>query len=100
MVAGSRVACYRRKGRHGSVLRVYVKGTGCEIRRASAAGREIFACIIPPDPAFSAWQTEMSPMLEKDLRALIHDLRNRIAPIRNAAYLLRLRAGSDTQVRD
>jgi CheY-like chemotaxis protein len=42
----------------------------------------------------------MSSMLEKDLRVLIHDLRNRIAPIRNAAYFLRLRAGSDTQVRD
>jgi CheY-like chemotaxis protein len=39
-------------------------------------------------------------MLEKDLRVLIHDLRNRIAPIRNATYLMRLRAGSDTQLRD
>ena len=39
-------------------------------------------------------------MLEKDLRVLIHDLRNRIAPIRNAAYLMRLRAGSDAQLRD
>jgi CheY-like chemotaxis protein len=42
----------------------------------------------------------MSSMLEKDLRVLIHDLRNRIAPIRNAAYLLRLRAGPDAQLRD
>src|SRR3954462_4516792 len=39
-------------------------------------------------------------MLEKDLRVLIHDLRNRIAPIRNATYLLQLRAGTDPQLRD
>jgi len=39
-------------------------------------------------------------MLEKDLRVLVHDLRNRIAPIRNATYLMRLRAGSDAQLRD
>jgi len=39
-------------------------------------------------------------MLEKDLRVLIHDLRNRIAPIRNATYLMRLRAGTDEQLRD
>ena len=39
-------------------------------------------------------------MLEKDLRVLIHDLRNRIAPIRNATYLMRLRAGADEQLRD
>lgn len=37
-------------------------------------------------------------MLDKDLRVLIHDLRNRIAPIRNAAYLMRLRAGEDRQL--
>lgn len=35
----------------------------------------------------------------KDLRVLIHDLRNRIAPIRNAAYLIRLRGGQDPRVR-
>jgi CheY-like chemotaxis protein len=39
-------------------------------------------------------------MLDKDLRVLIHDLRNRIAPIRNATYLVRLRAGSDAQLQD
>ena len=39
-------------------------------------------------------------MLDKDLRVLIHDLRNRIAPIRNAAYLMRLSAGADPQLRD
>ena len=39
-------------------------------------------------------------MLDKDLRVLIHDLRNRIAPIRNATYLMRLRVGSDPQLRD
>lgn len=39
-------------------------------------------------------------MLEKDLRVLIHELRNRIAPIRNAAYLMRLRAGSDPHMLD
>jgi CheY-like chemotaxis protein len=37
-------------------------------------------------------------MHDKDLRVLIHDLRNRVAPIRNATYLLRLRAGSDAQL--
>jgi len=39
-------------------------------------------------------------MLEEDLRVLIHDLRNRIAPIRNATYLMRLKAGTDAQLRD
>lgn len=39
-------------------------------------------------------------MQDKDLRVLIHDLRNRIAPIRNATYLLQLKGGSDPQLRD
>lgn len=39
-------------------------------------------------------------MRDDDLRVLIHDLRNRIAPIRNAAYLMRLRGGADAQLRD
>jgi len=39
-------------------------------------------------------------MRDEELRVLIHDLRNRIAPIRNATYLMRLRAGSDAQLRD
>ena len=39
-------------------------------------------------------------MHDKELRVLIHDLRNRIAPIRNAAYLMRLRAGADRQLLD
>ena len=39
-------------------------------------------------------------MRDEDLRVLIHDLRNRIAPIRNAAYLMRLRGGADAQLRN
>lgn len=39
-------------------------------------------------------------MLDKDLRVLIHDLRNRIAPIRNATYLLKLKGGSDPHLQD
>lgn len=39
-------------------------------------------------------------MLDEELRILIHDLRNRIAPIRNATYLLKLRCGTDVQTRD
>jgi CheY-like chemotaxis protein len=39
-------------------------------------------------------------MHDKDLRSLIHDLRNRIAPIRNATHLLRLRGGADPQLNE
>ena len=53
----------------------------------------------PAGPASSARQMEKH-MLDKDLRVLIHDLRNRIAPIRNATYLMGLRAGTDAQLRD
>ena len=39
-------------------------------------------------------------MHDKDLRVLIHDLRNRIAPIRNATHLLRLRSANDSQLNE
>ncbi len=39
-------------------------------------------------------------MQDKEFRALIHDLRNRIAPIRNATHLLRLRGGGEAWLQD
>jgi CheY-like chemotaxis protein len=39
-------------------------------------------------------------MHDQEVRTLIHDLRNRIAPIRNATYLLRLKASTDPRLLD
>lgn len=39
-------------------------------------------------------------MAAVDLRQLVHDLRNRIAPIRNVLYLMRLRGAEDPKLTD
>jgi CheY-like chemotaxis protein len=43
---------------------------------------------------------ELKTMAAVDLRQLVHDLRNRIAPIRNVLYLMRLRGGQDQKLTD
>src|SRR5438132_1023184 len=50
------------------------------------------------DDGVATWHPSTPARGDEFLRVLAHELRNHIAPIRNAAHLIRLRADSDPEV--